>query len=534
MTTTTALAIDERSEVSLADRVAPSIPAIFFVCLSLFAPLIAQRRLLNGDGDLARHLRHGLYMLQHQTLIWHDPFSFTRPGQPFVPFEYGSQLIYALVYQATGLAGVTVFAGCLIGATYALLASLLLRRGVDPLLVIVTTAAAALLGFPHWLARPHLISWVAIVVCLGLVEATRRPPLWFYPIFFAVWANIHGGWLYGIALVGIYLVGHAAEYRFFGRSAEEKAAVRHFAIALPLAWFATVATPMGIRLWSHLYVHLGDTYVLDHTKEFESPNFHPLAAKLLLMVLLGALAILIASRRRMHVARFLLVLAGVWWALTAVRNLPLFGLTGLGVLALHIDPEWHRLPGAWLANRRARFAAGAAHANTAGWVFLCSAFLALMALGHGSVLGRDLLVDEFDTQAFPVAAVNKARAEHLGRRLFADFTWGGYILFAWPEQRVFIDGGTDFYGSEVMRDYDEVSALDPGWRDILDRRRVDLVLTKSHSKLAREIVRTPGWAMWYCDSVSVIAKRDSTASSMSATGRERALEDCAGQIRTNR
>jgi hypothetical protein len=528
MTTTTAPIVDDGSGVSLSERIAPSIPAIFFVVLALFIPFVSQHHLVNGDGDVARHIRHGLYMMQHRTLIWHDPFSYTRPGQPFTPFEYGSQLIYASAFRLGGLAGVAILAGCLIGATYALLARLLLRQGVDPSLVLVTTAGAVALGFPHWVARPHLISWVAIVVCFGLVEAPRRPPVWLYPLLFAAWANVHGGWLYGIALLGIYLVGHSLEFRYFGRCDEEAAWIRHLALAIPLACLGTLATPMGVTLWSHVYVHLGDSYVMDHTREFLSPDFHPTLAKILLVILLGALAALIASRHRMHAARFFLVFAGMWWSLTAARNIPLFGLTGLTVVALHIDPEWRRLPNAWLKRRRSAFAAGAVHASTTGWVLSCCAFLGLIGLGHGTLLGRRLVVDSFDSQVFPMSAVRAARAAHLGGRIFSDFDWGGYLLFAWPEQRVFIDGGTDFYGAAVMREYNQVRDLDAGWRGILDRRDVNSVLTRSHSRLAREIVRTPGWNLWYCDSVAVIVRRGSGGTLGDPAERERSVADCVG------
>lgn len=525
--TTTASPADSRVALTLADRIAPSIPAVVFVVLAVFGPLVAQRRMLNGDGDLARHLRHGLYMLQHGTIIWHDPFSFTRPGQPFVPFEYGSQLLYTLAYRLGGLAGVTVFAGCLIGAVYALLARLLLRRRVDPLLVVLTIGAAAFLGFPHWAARPHLISWVAIVVCFGLVEYDRQPSMWLFPVLFAVWANLHGGWLYGIALMGIYLVGHVVEYLAFDRTAEEAKAVRYFAAIIPLSAVATLATPMGLRLWKHLYEHLGDTYVIDHTKEFASPNFHPFAAKLLLAVIIVALGALLVSRRRAHSARLLLVLAGVWWALVSVRNIPLFGLTGLSVIALHLDPEWRMLPGSWLARRREAFAAGALKGSTSGWILAGISFLAIVAIGHGRAFGHELLADNFDDRAFPVVAVERARAAHLNGRIFADFAWGGYILFAWPEQRVFIDGGTDFYGASIMQDYNAVDGLQPGWRDILDRYRVEAVLAKAHSKLARELVRSPGWSLWYCDSVAAILRRDSSVTARDPAGREAALVSCA-------
>ena len=144
---------------------------MIFALLALLVPIALQIPVLNSDGDLARHLGHGRYMLEHVSLIRNDPFSFTRPGASFVGFEYGSQLIYALAERIGGLPAVAVLAGVLIGATYALLARLLLKLGVDPLLASVSVALAVVLGIGHWTARPHLFSYVAVVVLLGLLRA---------------------------------------------------------------------------------------------------------------------------------------------------------------------------------------------------------------------------------------------------------------------------------------------------------------------------------------------------------------------------
>ena len=112
----------------------PSIPATVFVGVLAFVIFGFQEPLLNSDGDLARHLRHGEWMLQHHHLITADPFSYTRGGPPFVAFEYGSQLAYALAHRVGGLAAVTVLAALLIAAAYALITRFMLRRGVEPLL----------------------------------------------------------------------------------------------------------------------------------------------------------------------------------------------------------------------------------------------------------------------------------------------------------------------------------------------------------------------------------------------------------------
>ena len=124
----------------------PSIPAVVFLTLLFLVPIGLQQPLLNSDGDLARHLLHGQYMLEHRELIRADPFSYTRPGQPFVAFEYGSQILYALAQRFGGLPAVAVLAGLLLASTYSLLAGFLLRRGVDPLLAYLTVVLAALVG----------------------------------------------------------------------------------------------------------------------------------------------------------------------------------------------------------------------------------------------------------------------------------------------------------------------------------------------------------------------------------------------------
>ena len=94
-------------------RLHPSIPAIVFFIWWIVASVVFPDRMLNADGDMLRHIGHGNWMLEHGRLITEDPFSFTRGGQPFTAFEYGSQIVLALVHNAAGLAGVAIFNACL-------------------------------------------------------------------------------------------------------------------------------------------------------------------------------------------------------------------------------------------------------------------------------------------------------------------------------------------------------------------------------------------------------------------------------------
>jgi hypothetical protein len=136
-----------------------------------------------------------------------------------------------------------------------------------------------------------------------------------------------------------------------------------------------------------------------------------------------------------------------------------------------------------------------------------------------------LLPTTFNPDKFPVVAVRRARAAGLNGRLLSDFIWGGYVLYAWPEQKVFIDGQTDFYGDSLMQAYIQLALLAPGWRATLAHWNIDLALLSTSSPLADAIGHEPGWQPVYCDSTAVLFRR--TGSTVSAVAPLASLS-CAG------
>jgi hypothetical protein len=509
----------------------PSIPAILFITLAVLVPIVLQQPMLNSDGDLARHLRHGRYMLEHGGLIRTDPFSYTRGGAPFVGFEYGSQVIYALAERLGGVAGVAILAGLLIGLTYALLARFLLRRGVDPLLAYVTAILAALVGAGHWLARPHLFTFVAVMLLMELLERAPSKPLLRFAALFGIWANIHGGFVYGWILIGLYLVGSVGEVLLGGERSAWTARARYYATALVVAVGATALNPRGLALHRHLFDHLNQQYLFDHTAEFTSPNFHEGGAKLFLWALLICIAALSLKRTRPTLPRLLVICAGTAFALTASRNISLFGLTVLPLLALHMDQAWRRLPDP--RGIRARFEATTGRSATVIWSLPAAALMLALAVGHGRAGSAQLVDDRFDPTVFPIAAVRQARGAHLEGRLFTEFEWGGYVDYAWPEQKIFIDGGTDFFGEDLLRQYATIKGLDPGWRDLVRKWNISLMVLRRRSSLAHELLRDGRWHLWYCDSLGVVLRRSDSITAMTpatADSAEHTIEACAAPL----
>src|SRR6185295_11951441 len=114
--------------------------------------------------------------------------------------------------------------------------------------------------------------------------------------------------------------------------------------------------------------------------------------------------------------RLLVITAGVYFALTAVRNMSLFGLTALTLLALHMDRVWRDLPD--IRGIRGRFEATARRSATLIWSVPATLVILGLAAAHGRIGSAQLVADQFDGKVFPQIAVQEARRRHLDGRIF--------------------------------------------------------------------------------------------------------------------
>ncbi len=509
----------------------PSLPDFVFLALALIVPLARGGPLINSDGDLARHLRVGEYILQHG-LLHQDVFSFTKAGEAFVGYEWLSEVAYALVYRLGGLPLVSVACGILLGITYAILIAFLLRRGVDPLLAYIVAMLAAVVGSTHWLARPHLFTYLGVVLVMERLERSEegaRP--WTYLPIFAVWANLHGGFLFGLILIGLYLAGDLAEALRPDTRPYWLARARRHAAALGFAALGTLITPYGLELPVHVLAWFKLDYLINTTQEYLSPDFHQIIGKFALVVILLIIGALTLTRRRPSWPRLFVILATIAASLIYQRNLPLMAITALTALALHVNDEWLTLPDP-LGIRRV-FARDSPGRQSGPWSVAIALPLLLLTLKVSPLSRLQLIPGFWNPQVFPVVAVEKGREAGLTGRIFNDFIWGGYLLKEWPEQKVFLDGQTDFYGEDLARQHMRIMALHPGWRDLLAKWDIEIVLVPSTSSLAHELVRDGAWHIFHCDSTAVLLQRvtpppDSASSGEAAAGaREDALFGCA-------
>ena len=469
---------------------------ILFVLMLAALPLARGWQAINTDGDLGRHLRVGREILANG-LFFTDRFSWTMQGQPFVPYEWLSEILFALSHQWAGFWGVLVLCGIVVGATAWLLMVWFRRMEVDPLLAFLATAAVGVAGSFHWLARPHLWSLLGTVAVLVLVASAPRRrgaamarrtlwrPLLPTTLVFAVWANLHGGFLFGLVLLALLALGEALDWWIGSRSGTPEGRFQTFAI-LGAGVVGSCMNPVGPLLLGHVLAYLDNSWLVAMTMEYRSPDFHLWWGKVLLALLSGSVAAVALSRRQVPFRVLVPFLATMAFALHSARNVPLWALSGFPLLVAHLDADWRALRTGVLARARASFESAEQHSAIGLWS-IASGMIAL-------VLARTAPIHPgFDPNVFPVAAVAQARAEGVHGRIFNELAWGGYILYAWPEQQVFVDAQTDFYGEELSKDYLSIRNADPGWMERLNVWGASIVLVPDDAPLARAIVRDAEW-----------------------------------------
>lgn len=452
------------------------------------------------DPDFFWHLTAGQLIAQTGHVPSTDPFSFTWLGQPWTPHEWLSELLIYWLFSAVGRIGALLAFGLFPIAIFGTLATMLARRGARAFAIGLPFALGAFVLIGYVTLRPQAISWLLLSVLLWfLVEARPERPrrmLLLIPLF-VLWANLHGLYVIGLGVVGLY-----ALFTLAGRT--PMSPVRGWVLAALAgaigASMLTPAGPIGI-LYPLRYVDAGD-WGLANIQEWQSPNFHEPAhlGFLLLIVALG-----LNGGRGTRGWLVALSWIGVALGLLALRNAPIAVVFAMPALVLGLEAR--------LCQRDAgRTRRPMAPSRALGRRVMELVVAAVIVVGSAAVLiPRDLdaSVDRNLAQRFPVAGVSKLLELAPGANLFAEYGWGGYAISRiFPHGgHVFVDGRNDMYSQRVLEDYSAIRAADPGWQALVDRYGVEAILLPPTTTLTRGPAAAAGWCEAYRDAIQVLYLR---------------------------
>ena len=258
--------------------------------------------------------------------------------QPWFAWEWLYDIAVGKLEAWCGLNGVVWLTAVVIATVFAGTFRLAVARGTNLLLALLLTLLAISASMIHFLARPHVLSWLFALAWFWILDSTDRDGwqglrarwLWALPLSMLLWVNVHGGFLLGFVLLGIYWLGslwtwltaHETRLEDSLRKIASGQRVRQLTGVGLLSIAATFINPYGWKLHAHIYSYLSNRFLMDHIDEFQSPNFHGIAQKCFLALLLIAIAALAAGGRKLRLSEILLLLFAVYAGLYASRNIP--------------------------------------------------------------------------------------------------------------------------------------------------------------------------------------------------------------------
>ena len=514
-------------------------PAVF-----LFARMDGAKTML-GDGDTGWHVRTGEWILAHRAVPHQDFFSYTMAGRPWYAWEWLWDLCFGWLHLHWGLAGVVAASVAILCFMSGLLFRLVLRGCDNRLIAFAATFVAVSASAMHWLARPHLVTMLFLVIWLSMlarVEDSRTRLLWWMPPLTILWTNLHGGFFVGIMILCMYAAGAIADKLF---AVTPEAGAASLAAAKRYGWTAlgclaaSFVNPYTYQLHAHIIAYFRDSYHIENINEFQSPSFHPASAVYTeALIALGLLACFWNLSKRKFTP---LILLAAWahMSLVAARNIPLFALIAAPLIASSL---WEMIrairPGslpAWFTARLSRIEAASSEFGAidrlprvyAVSVVALAAILGGLFTGSVSSNWRA----EYDAKRYPEAALKVLKPGVESKRIFTDDEWGDYLVYSlYPlGGKVFVDGRSDFYGGDFGRKYIDLMNVNYKWQSMLDGYGVDTVLLSPKMALAGALKESRRWRIDYDDGIAIVFTAVKAANEFSTGGGKECSADCSSK-----
>jgi len=499
------------------------------------------------DPDMGWHLQDGKYLLEHNFEVAHqDIFSYTMPDFPLIMHEWVTDILMAVAYQETNL-----FTLSAIFALIVTLAFLLVSLGVNAKIEyrIVAAALGTIASIPVLGVRPQMINLLGLALVIYIIfkfrSDSRSKIIYWLPLIFAIWVNLHGGFAVGLFFVAAYLfvetmknlipwglkrihkkvefcppltfrtvffedcqlvgerIKNSALLEGIGALMEKSAlAPRRIAKlggVLAVSSLATLCNPYGWKVYIEVVTTIFDQYAKANINEwFPVTAANPMSYQFLMYLsLLGILLLL--NFRKNDYTYLAVCLAFLYLGLSSWRHMPIFLIVS--------TPLWVSI------------AEGLAGKELISIVrkkwFLAFAILAIFLVA-GQRLTKDVppgySVEKIAKDgSYPIGAVNHLKEHPIEGNMFNEYNWGGFLIWQYPEKKVFVDGrmpSWTFRGQKIFEQFNKVSQFEGNWREILEKYNVKFALVYNNPA-NRFMFLNAGWKEEYADDLSSIYVRPS-------------------------
>ncbi len=457
-------------------------PLVFIFLIFFRAP---------ADTDLGWHLRAGEYFWTTGEILRENVLTYFLPNYEWSNSYFFYDILTFEIWRLGGITGLALASGFLGVGIFAIFDRIDPRRkSINFGLFLIFAAlgwATFSLGF-----RAQLFSLAGILATFYFLRRSETAPKFLFalPPLFLFWANLHGGFFLGLAIL-------------FFWSAKKIWSQPHdcgkFGGIILASGLATIANPFGVGIfaeaWNHFRAPLDNLIA-----EWVAPEIFGKS-----VIATAALFLILATAKKSKMKIFWLatITSFALLALAARRNIALFGLVAILASSELWSAEFAKLEKNKFISLGRNILVGG------GILFLIFArapteFKTARAENYCREIGRN----------FPCAAVKFLQSQNSrDKNIFSQFEWGGFLEWQLPKNRFFVDGRMPAWrtknGESPYFTYLKIIQARPGWENFLTELRTEQILIASGTFLDLELRehKNSNWREIFRDEVAVIFEK---------------------------
>ncbi|MGA8611913.1 MAG: hypothetical protein WB760_09405 [Xanthobacteraceae bacterium] len=476
--------------------------AVFFV---YYSKLMISSPALLQDPDTFWHIVTGQWILDHAQVPTVDFYSYTETGKPWISTEWLGEVLLAAAFKLGGWRGVTILTGVSCAGIIGIVCFYLLQHLRFSVAIGLTALTDAAINM-HFIARPVVFSYVFLVIwMIKLLEAYDNDkfdlpsPFVLAPLM-VLWANIHGSFTFGLALLYIF-AGFCLYQSFIKR---DYAKCRRLAITVFVVSLSACITPYGFAP-IFMTTKLMGMNAIRQIIEWRPPDFQQLP--LLLSYLIALLAAIAGLGIRLRHARLVAFALIAFIGFRYIRGLfmffalvPILLARPAAACAPYLAPQPSRTKtseGDKISDPVLNFL------QQRSMTILASCMVVAVAITASSWWRQDIVPTK---SIMPKAAIDFVRRANITGNVLNSYNFGGYLI--WSGIPTFIDGRAELFGDAFLTKFFAASDsdTDSGFA-LLDEYKVSWVLLVPKLALAKALARSEDWNEVYSDEYAAVFVR---------------------------
>lgn len=453
------------------------------IFLPLFLIILWVKAVVFLDPDFGWRIRTGFNILKNG-IPRTDLYSYTMPSFPWVDHAWLTDVIVALGYRTSGIIGLAfIFSVLALGAIF-ISSSIsppnkdfrgfrlyIFKKKIDISLFGIPTFLLTLaIVLPFFGVRAQVITWLFTAVLWSVLLSQRLLKRFGFliPPFFILWANLHGGFAGGLLILYLF---------FFIRFVRNrKIDLTHLSI-IAVSTIGTFINPYGGGVFREVWSSISDNSLRWEIVEWQ-PTFVSFDAPTLSLMVLSSMLIYNykTKLKSEEITVFLILLVQ---AVLSVRNVPIWAIVAAPITSKSINLFYGEV------TREKNEKEKNIKIERFRKVYIGLGLCSLCILCFEAIFAFRGAISLSENNFYPVKAIAYLKRSVRDGNVFSDYGWGGYLIWKYPEKKVFIDGRMPSWKWEAnkvnesnyaMKDYLDITQGKEDYSGYFQKYNIDIVL----------------------------------------------------------